>query len=298
MPLDIDRCYSILGVGYGASSEELKLAYHDLVREWHPDKHQHDAKVQKRAEEKLKQINVAYAKLKDYRPSHALRGSAARSAQQEREPSRPAYEAQWQRASATAGPRPTESNEPNVSHRAMAHYERGRVAFEAGEWTEAISDLMQAVCLKPNIADAYVLLGRAYTEVKMHAKAVSSFKQAARFQPANLDIQNELARSYLAIGSPKDAVWTCSQALKKRPKNLAIRTTLGHAYRKLGQYSQSLEALEGVIAVDPRFGLAHYEIGETYLAMGRKEDARESYAALKPLDADLAVQLLLSIVGG
>jgi tetratricopeptide (TPR) repeat protein len=284
-------------VGYGASADELKQAYRELVREWHPDKHQHDSRKQRQAEEKLKLINIAYDRLKDYRPIAPARFRSARPSAAPASTGTAAYEAQWQRASSTAGPRPSADDEETVYARAQAHYDEGREQFEAGEWTEAVSSLMQAVCLKPNIGDAYLLLGRAYTELKMPAKAASSYKQVIRFQPANLDAHNELARSYLAMESPKEAVWTCSQVLKKRPKNVPIRTTLGLAYRKLGRYAQSQEALEGAIELDATYARARYELGETYLAMGRKEDARAAYAALKPLDTDLAVQLLLSIVG-
>lgn len=297
MTLEIDRCYSILGVGYGASADELKQAYRDLVREWHPDKHQHDSRKQKQAEEKLKLINIAYDRLKEYRPAVAARRYATRGTEPPRPNGGAAYSAHWQRASSSAGPRPPEGDDATLTARAQAHFEEGRDLFDSGEWKEAVSSLMQAVCLKPNIGNAYVLLGRAYTELHLPAKAASSYKQAIRFQPANLEAHNELARSYLAMGSPKEAVWACSQALKKRSRNVPIRTTLGTAYRKLGQYAQSLEALEGAIGLDSDFALAQYELGQTHLAMGRKEAAREAYAALKPLDADLAVQLLLSIVG-
>src|SRR3569832_5137 len=117
---------------------------------------------------------------------------------------------------------------------------------------------MQAVCLTPIISGGYMLLGRAYMEMKMPAKAASSFKQVIRFQPGNVDAHDALARSFLAMGSPKEAVWTCSQVLKKRGKNLPIRTTLGLAYRKLGQYAQSLEALNGVISLDSAYAPAQY----------------------------------------
>jgi len=297
MTVDIDKCYAILGVGYGASADELKVAYRDLVREWHPDKHQHDARKQVQAEEKLKQINVAYERLKNYKPVRATRtpppppeqGSTGYAA----------YSAQWQRASANNGGQRTapETDETTLYALAQSHYEEGKAFFNAGEWTEAISSLMQAVCIKPNIGDAYFLLGKAYIEDKKPAKAASAFKQVIRFQPANLEAHNQLALSYLAMGAPKEAIWACIQILKKRPKNVQIRTTLGSAYRKLGQFAQAQEAIKGAIELDSVYAPALLELGEIHLAMGEKEAAREIYAKLKPLDADLAVQLLLSIVG-
>ncbi len=56
----MDEFYRILGLKLGASQEEIKQAYRDLVRVWHPDRFVHDARLQKIAEEKLKEINSAY----------------------------------------------------------------------------------------------------------------------------------------------------------------------------------------------------------------------------------------------
>src|ERR1019366_3142528 len=39
---------------------QLKQAYHDLVQVWHPDKHSHNERLRKKAEEKMKEINQAY----------------------------------------------------------------------------------------------------------------------------------------------------------------------------------------------------------------------------------------------
>ena len=48
--------YSILGLSKDASESEIKKAYRDMSKRWHPDKH----KGEKDAEEKFKEINAAY----------------------------------------------------------------------------------------------------------------------------------------------------------------------------------------------------------------------------------------------
>jgi curved DNA-binding protein CbpA len=47
----------------GASAEEIKRAYRELVKVWHPDRFAYDSRLQKKAEEKLKKINGAYEQL-------------------------------------------------------------------------------------------------------------------------------------------------------------------------------------------------------------------------------------------
>ncbi len=56
-----DQYYGVLGLETDASVEEIKKAYRDLVRQYHPDKVQHlGEEFCKKAEEKIKEINVAY----------------------------------------------------------------------------------------------------------------------------------------------------------------------------------------------------------------------------------------------
>jgi hypothetical protein len=59
----MDDYYQVLGLRPGASPNEIRQAYRDLARVWHPDRFVHDARLCKLAEEKLKEINIAYEAL-------------------------------------------------------------------------------------------------------------------------------------------------------------------------------------------------------------------------------------------
>ncbi|HEY9699085.1 MAG TPA: GUN4 domain-containing protein [Trichocoleus sp.] len=65
---NISRYFQILEVEQGVSQEEIKQAYRDLAKVWHPDRFSDDPRLQKKAEGKLKQINAAYEFLKSYQP--------------------------------------------------------------------------------------------------------------------------------------------------------------------------------------------------------------------------------------
>ena len=51
--------YSVLGVSQNASDEEVKKAYRELARKYHPDNYQNNP-LADLAEEKMKEINEAY----------------------------------------------------------------------------------------------------------------------------------------------------------------------------------------------------------------------------------------------
>ncbi len=60
--------YEVLGVSENASEEEIKRAYKELVKKYHPDKYQNNP-LSELAEEKLQEINEAYDMLMKGRTS-------------------------------------------------------------------------------------------------------------------------------------------------------------------------------------------------------------------------------------
>ena len=67
--------YQILGVSENASDEEIKKAYRDLARKYHPDNY-HDNPLADLAQEKMKEINAAYEQITKERAS-GKRGSGS-----------------------------------------------------------------------------------------------------------------------------------------------------------------------------------------------------------------------------
>ena len=65
-PEEINRCIEMLGLKPGASQEEVNQAYRDLVNVWHPDRFADNQRLQKKAEEKLKEINASYEYIKSF----------------------------------------------------------------------------------------------------------------------------------------------------------------------------------------------------------------------------------------
>jgi hypothetical protein len=85
---DLAKSYHLLGLKAGASLDEVKQAYRDLVRVWHPDRFGHDERLRLIAQEKLKEINGAYKFLQahafeaDLAPEEAAAAETADAAAQ------------------------------------------------------------------------------------------------------------------------------------------------------------------------------------------------------------------------
>lgn len=81
---EIERALEILGVGPDSTPQDIKLAYRDLAKVWHPDRFPNDSRVRRKAEEKLKEINHAYKVLQGYDP--VSRGRSRPNANRKTEP--------------------------------------------------------------------------------------------------------------------------------------------------------------------------------------------------------------------
>jgi hypothetical protein len=57
------RRLEMLGLEPGATAQEIKTAYRDMAKVWHPDRFAHDPRLQRKAQERLKEINEAYRSL-------------------------------------------------------------------------------------------------------------------------------------------------------------------------------------------------------------------------------------------
>lgn len=78
----LDDSYRLLDLDARASDEDVKRAWRDLTKVWHPDRFANDPSVQRKAEAKLKAINEAYEAIRGHR------GHWRPESEREREPGR------------------------------------------------------------------------------------------------------------------------------------------------------------------------------------------------------------------
>jgi len=78
--MNLTTSFTTLGVGPETDEAQAKRAYKVQVRRWHPDQFPEGSATKTEAEERLKQINIAYARVKVhlalYRPDPAVSASA------------------------------------------------------------------------------------------------------------------------------------------------------------------------------------------------------------------------------
>lgn len=112
MPDDLDskfellRAYKLLDVASSATDDEVRQAYHDWVKMYHPDRFQNDAGARAKAEEKLKAVNAAYESVMAGRAASRANSQQAAAPKTAAAPPPPV-------APPTARPNPTVSTAPS-----------------------------------------------------------------------------------------------------------------------------------------------------------------------------------------
>ena len=148
--------YSTLGISANASDEEVKKAYRELARKYHPDNY-HDNPLADLAQEKMKEINEAYNNILRMREGG---GSSRRSGG-------------YTNASG-ASPEST----------------RVRAAINSGDLSLA-EDLLKAFPARN--AEWYFLMGSMYYRKGWIDDAQQHFQAAVRMEPNNNEYRQALA---------------------------------------------------------------------------------------------------------
>jgi curved DNA-binding protein CbpA len=63
---EIRQCFKVLELDSNASLDDVRKAFRNIVKIWHPDLYAGSPQLKAMAEEKLKAVNAAYAAVKSY----------------------------------------------------------------------------------------------------------------------------------------------------------------------------------------------------------------------------------------
>jgi molecular chaperone DnaJ len=148
--------YEVLGVRQGASEEEIKKAYIELVKKYHPDKYR-DNPLASLAEEKLKEINEAYDYLMKNKNSSSF---------------------------------------GNNNGQSYNGYSNGSSDFSQVRTNIINGNLSQAESMLNNINDRtaewYYLMGLIYVRKGWYSQGYSCLQNAVNMDPENYEYRNAL----------------------------------------------------------------------------------------------------------
>ena len=155
--------YEVLGIKDGASLEEIKAAYKEQVKKYHPDLHQ-DNPLYELAEEKLREVNRAY---------ETLTGSGG--------------DGIYRQSSGQSSGRSTNQN-----------YYQVRVDIDRGNIIRAEATLS---AMSDRDAEWHFLYGMIHMQRGWYDSAISYIQQAVAMDPANMEYKQSLNSILMRAGN-------------------------------------------------------------------------------------------------
>lgn len=183
--------YEILNVQPGASPESIKEAYHNLAKQWHPDRF--TGTDRELAEKKFRQLAEAFAMLKNTSPRATVPA-----------PSAPAQTIELDHPNAeefAAGNLGSFAGAPPVAHGASEWYGQAKRACETRRYEQALSFIQYAVSLDKDKYDYHQLQARILDESDGDKRAlVGALENCLRLNNRDADSAIRLAEIYQAMG--------------------------------------------------------------------------------------------------
>lgn len=165
------------------------------------------------------------------------------------------------------------------------YYYIGECLTNMGKRTEGLKNYEKALELNPDHRRANNKIARIYTRVMEETGDSGYLERAVPYANRQLELTDEAyfyverGLVYMAAGSWKEALADFQKAYELEPNNPYAYNNAGCVYKYKGEYEKAEEMLKKAVEVmgESESALPYGNLGDTYLRMGRFEDAAASY---------------------
>lgn len=171
------------------------------------------------------------------------------------------------------------SQQPQKADPAAYHYQMGLSFLGERNFTSALKELTEAEKLDPENPDVLYNLGLAYLGKKRPDLAEPRFIKSLIIKPNNSAVRNDLGVAYLDLKRWDNAIEQFkivkNDLFYENNENASIN--LGLAYLGKGEYQKAIEEFKGVSLSNPRNPIPFTSIGRVWAAIGKDEQAIDSF---------------------
>jgi tetratricopeptide (TPR) repeat protein len=175
---------------------------------------------------------------------------------------------------------------------AVATFNQGVSALQAGDPDTAIELFTAALEQNPELGVAHSALARVYLDEKQHQQAIEHAEQAVAMSADADAMQQVLYAAYTATGEATKAAAALEKLKTASPERASqnLYNQAADAYNK-GDMPTAKAGFEQVVLLDPKNAQAHYMLGLVFVSEGANDKAKEHlghYLELAPDDPDAA----------
>ncbi|WP_459893116.1 tetratricopeptide repeat protein [Desulfothermus okinawensis] len=166
------------------------------------------------------------------------------------------------------------------------YFLKGLVYLQTKEIKKAILSLSYATKLDPGYGDAWNNLGLAYLADKQEKKAISCFEKALSIETYETPeyAAHNLALIYKKKGELDNAIFYEKKALTLNWRYLPAYLSIIDLYIKKAEIPSAIYWIKKGIESYPDNPDLYYLLGENYLRLGKRQDAKKAFLQVLSLD--------------
>jgi tetratricopeptide (TPR) repeat protein len=164
---------------------------------------------------------------------------------------------------------------------ALKAYSQGWKTAQMGDFVTAIGFYKRAVELDPNFAAAYGSMAGAYSGLGDTDLTVENAKKAFELRDRATEREKfQIDTQYYSMGTwdLQKTERTSQLWSQTYPRDAFPLFSLGFVYGSLGESDRAVKVTREAIALDPNNGTAYVNLAESYLALGRLDEAADTIA--------------------
>jgi len=161
----------------------------------------------------------------------------------------------------------------------------GLIAYQKGNYQNAVDFISQAIEIYPNNADYYSNLGTALQELKQFDAAVTKYDKAIALKPHYAETHSNRGNALQALKQFDAAVASYDKAIVLKPNYAEAFSNRGNALQALKQFDAAVASYDKAIVLKPHYAEAFSNRGNALQALKQFDAAVASYdmaIALKP----------------
>jgi len=143
----------------------------------------------------------------------------------------------------------------------LARMNLGNALLDEGESKDAISQMQEAIRLKPDYADAHYNFGIALLNKNQSGEAISQFQEAIRLKPDFADAHIDFGVALLNQGRTDEAISQFQEAIRLDPDYAEAHMNLGIALLNQGRTDVAIDQYQEAIRLKVDYAEAHYNLG-------------------------------------
>jgi cytochrome c-type biogenesis protein CcmH/NrfG len=149
----------------------------------------------------------------------------------------------------------------------------GNALLTKGQIDEAISQLQEAIRLKPDYSYARNNLGIAFATKGQIDEAISQYQEVIRLKPDYAEAHNNLGKALARKGRTDEAISQFQEAIRLKLDDAKAHYNLGDALARKVQTEEAISQFQEAIRLKPDYAEARNNLGKALARKGQSEEA-------------------------